>query len=120
IKFSGHNVRTTLPNSANKFYWWEDFVNLTNEANKKTYKDFNTKIIRKSVPKIRKVERPSRKDLHILIWSKPTTEIAKDYNLSDKTIQKWVDDYKLIKPARGYWAKVKFGKIIHSVPEYKE
>lgn len=55
--------------------------------------------------KNRKVERPSKHELEILIWSKPTTHLAQDFGVSDKAIEKWCKAYEIEKPPRGYWAK---------------
>jgi Zn finger protein HypA/HybF involved in hydrogenase expression len=55
----------------------------------------------------RKVERPSREELAKLIWSKPTTLIAKDFSVSDKAVEKWCKSYRIEKPPRGYWTKQK-------------
>ena len=64
----------------------------------------------------RKVARPTKEKLHKLIWSIPTTDIAKYYNVSDKTIAKWCKSYVINKPPRGYWTKVYSGKIQPSIP----
>ncbi|MCZ2224665.1 MAG: hypothetical protein LC122_13660 [Chitinophagales bacterium] len=113
ISFAGSNIRTTMPNSSTPFYWWEDFINLTDSATKKTYKDFGITIVRnkgilKGVHnlKLRKVERPSKEELEKLLWEKPTTQIAKDFGVSDKAIQKWAEAYGISKPKRGYWNKL--------------
>lgn len=53
----------------------------------------------------RKVERPSREELEKLIWSKPTTSIAKDFGVSDKAVEKWCKFYGIDKPPRGYWTR---------------
>ena len=37
----------------------------------------------------RKVERPTKEELEILIQIKPMTQIAKDYGVSDTSIRKW-------------------------------
>lgn len=55
----------------------------------------------------RKVGRPSKEELKILLWEIPTTHIAKRYGVSDKAIEKWVKAYNIEKPPRGYWAKQK-------------
>jgi Zn finger protein HypA/HybF involved in hydrogenase expression len=57
-------------------------------------------------PNSRKVEWPTKENLEKLLWQKPTTQIAKDYGVSDKAVAKWAKSYKLTKPPRGYWAKV--------------
>lgn len=53
----------------------------------------------------RKVERPSKKELQKLIWSKPTTLLAKEFGVSDKAVEKWCKAYGIQKPPRGYWNK---------------
>ena len=54
----------------------------------------------------RKVERPSKEKLQQLIWKKPTTQLAKDFGVSDKAIEKWCKAYEINKPPRGYWTKL--------------
>ena len=55
----------------------------------------------------RKVERPSKKELHKLIWEIPTIHVAKKFGVSDKAIEKWCKAYEIDKPPRGYWTKRK-------------
>jgi hypothetical protein len=59
----------------------------------------------------RKVVRPSKEELHQMLWSMPSTKIAEHFGVSDKCIQKWADGYGISKPPRGHWAKLKAGKI---------
>lgn len=54
----------------------------------------------------RKAVRPSSQELYDLLWSKPTTQIAKDYGVSDVAVGKWAKQYGLNKPPKGYWMKV--------------
>lgn len=61
----------------------------------------------KAKPDTRKVIRPTKEELEKLLWEKPTTQIAKDYGLSDNGVAKWVKSYGLTKPPRGYWVKQK-------------
>src|SRR5919202_4184915 len=53
----------------------------------------------------RRTVRPSKEELEKIIWTKPTTQVAKDFGVSDKAIEKWCKAYGLQKPPRGYWAK---------------
>lgn len=55
----------------------------------------------------KKVEWPTKECLKKLLWEKPTTQIAKQYGVSDKAVEKWTKKYNLTKPPRGYWAKLK-------------
>lgn len=54
---------------------------------------------------LRRTIRPSKEELKKLIWTKPTTHIAKDFGVSDKAVEKWCKAYNIDKPPRGYWAK---------------
>ena len=40
ISFAGKTLTSKVPNSATPFYWYEDFTEFTDFANKKTYRDF--------------------------------------------------------------------------------
>ena len=116
IKFAGSYIKHILPNSYNKFYWWEDFLEFTDEANKKTCTFFNKKIEKKVmgyIPRLnlRQVERPSKEELTKLVWEIPCSSIGKKYNLSDKAIEKWCKCYGITKPPRGYWQKIKSARL---------
>lgn len=52
-----------------------------------------------------------RNTLAELVHTKPATEVAKYYGVSDKTIAKWCKSFGIERPPRGYWAKVYAGKI---------
>ncbi len=54
----------------------------------------------------RKVERPDKETLQQLLWEKPTIQIAQDFGVSDKAVEKWSKVYEIEKPPRGYWNKV--------------
>lgn len=55
------------------------------------------------LPQFRKVVRPSKEELEKLLWEKPTSQIAIDFGVSDKAIEKWAKTYGIAKPPRGYW-----------------
>lgn len=107
IKFGGSTLATIVPNSPTPFYWYEDFLDLTDCSVKKTYRDFGFEITRPKTPKpeFRKVIRPSREDLEKLIWNTPMKELSKQFGVSDKAIAKWAKGYGLETPGRGYWNK---------------
>lgn len=119
ISFGGISIRDTMPKSPTPFYWYEDFLDFTDFANKKTYKDFGVELnytqeFKQSRRKkgtvilsLRKVERPSKEELQKLLWEKPTLQLAKQFGVSDKAIEKWAKAYGLTKPPRGYWSKNK-------------
>jgi len=57
----------------------------------------------------------TRGQLYDLIWSKPTTTLAKEFNLSDNGLRKICKKYNIPLPYLGYWAKIKHGKLARQV-----
>ena len=53
--------------------------------------------------------RIERSKLYELVWSKPLTEVAKEYEVSDKAIAKICDKLKVPYPGVGYWRKIEVG-----------
>ncbi len=51
--------------------------------------------------------KPSKEELAELLWSMPSSKIARLYGVSDKAVQKWCKKYNLDKPPRGYWTRQK-------------
>ena len=112
VKFRGVKIATEVRNSATPFYWWEDFTEFTDVADKKTYKDFGKELTKSfteraqtSRAEYRKVVRPSKEELTKLLWEMPTTKVASQFGVSDKAVEKWAKSYGIQKPSRGYWAK---------------
>jgi 5-methylcytosine-specific restriction endonuclease McrA len=77
-----------------------------------TYGSKNTtKVSKKTVYKyepknslyIRPSKRPEKALLEKLVWEKPTTHIAIEFEVSDSAVAKWCRYYKISKPPRGYW-----------------
>lgn len=58
------------------------------------------------------VKELNRKELYKLVWSKPITEAAKEYGLSDRGLSKICERNTVPVPPRGYWAKIKAGQKI--------
>lgn len=54
-----------------------------------------------------KYDKPTKEFLEKIVWEKPTTEIAKDFNVSDTAISKLCKQFGITKPGRGYWQKIK-------------
>jgi len=112
IQFGGKRITTELPNSAKPFYWWEDFLEFTDIAAHKSFKDFGYELTATVTDAViagrllsRRVERPTKEELEKMLWEMPTIQIAKSFNVSDKAVEKWSKSYGLTKPPRGYWAK---------------
>src|SRR5579863_5896387 len=52
----------------------------------------------------------SRDDLYELVWSKPMSELAKDFGISDVALAKRCRRLSIPVPGRGYWARVDAGQ----------
>ena len=50
-------------------------------------------------------------ELHELVWSMPTVEVAKRLGISDVAVGKRCKRLGVDKPPRGYWRKVETGTI---------
>ena len=112
VKFKGVVLATEVRNSPTPFYWWEDFVDFTDLAEKRTYRDFGKELTKTLTEKFntsryeaRKVTRPSKEELRSLLWEIPTQKLAERFGVSDVAISKWAKAYKIDKPPRGYWAR---------------
>lgn len=81
ISFRGGVINPSVPPTYLPFYWYEDFLDLTGDAQKRTYRDFEG------------------------ATGGNTTGIAKQYGVTDNAIAKWAKSYGLSKPPRGYWTK---------------
>src|ERR1700733_15099851 len=55
----------------------------------------------------------SREDLYELVWSKPMSELAKDFGISDVALAKRCKRLGIPVPGRGYWARVDAGQTPH-------
>lgn len=53
-----------------------------------------------------------REELYEQVWSQPMIELAKQYGLSDVGLAKICRKLKIPLPGRGYWAKLKVGRIL--------
>lgn len=51
-----------------------------------------------------KVVIPDREDLLDMVWKKPCSALAKEFGVSDKTIEAWCKKRGIPKPGRGYWS----------------
>lgn len=51
---------------------------------------------------------PDKEYLEKLVWEKPSTHIASQFNVCDRTVKDWCDKYGISKPPRGYWTNKTF------------
>lgn len=57
-----------------------------------------------------------RKELYELVWSKPVTQIAREFGVSDVAVAKICKKMGIPKPGLGYWAKKQYGKRVRQKP----
>lgn len=62
----------------------------------------------------------TREELYALVWSKPTTEIAREIGVSDVAVAKACQRHSIPKPPLGYWAKVQSGQKMGAQPPLPE
>lgn len=56
--------------------------------------------------------RLTRAQLHELVWSKPMTELARDFGVRDQHIARACDGADIARPQAGYWQKIQYGKSV--------
>lgn len=57
----------------------------------------------------------TRDQLYDLIWSKPTSALAKEFGLSDNGLRKICKNHNIPLPYMGYWSKIRYGKPVRKV-----
>ena len=58
----------------------------------------------------------SRQEFYDLVWSKPMTQLAKQFLLSDVALHKICKKHDIPKPPLGWWAKKHVGKPVEQTP----
>lgn len=62
----------------------------------------------------------SRQELYDLVWSKPMTTLAKEYNISDNGLRKICKKLSIPLPQLGHWQKIQYGKKVKTIPLSKD
>ncbi|GAB1394670.1 hypothetical protein MASR1M60_28340 [Rhodocyclaceae bacterium] len=57
-----------------------------------------------------------RESLYLEVWTDPVTVVAQRYGLSDVGLAKICQKLTIPLPTRGYWAKVKAGRVMKKMP----
>lgn len=100
IKFAGSTIRSTIPATNQKFYWWEDFKDFTDFADKRSVKDdgmTKRKTSDTSSFKFELLKIPSKEELIQLYSAKSLKEIACDYKISERVVSGWIKKYNILK-----------------------
>ncbi|MBC6368008.1 hypothetical protein [Algoriphagus sp. AK58] len=63
----------------------------------------------------------SREELFELVWQKPFSHLAKDYQISDTGLRKICTRLKIPLPSQGHWARLRLGKTYKkpSLPKFE-
>jgi hypothetical protein len=57
----------------------------------------------------------TRRAIYDLVWSKPMTQVAQDFGISDVALKKICIRHRVPSPVRGYWAKKAAGKPVKTI-----
>jgi hypothetical protein len=60
--------------------------------------------------------RLTREELYSLVWAKPMTQVAQDFEISDRAMAKLCAKRQVPVPSRGYWARKKVGQNVPQIP----
>jgi hypothetical protein len=97
IKYGGAVFRYNKCNSATPFYWYEDFLEFTDNAPKKNYRDMGWTIdilmtdnVLNRTVKRRKVTRPPLDEIIKLVEEKGYVETGRQFGVSDNAVRKWI------------------------------
>ena len=62
----------------------------------------------------------TRQKLYDLVWSKPMTKLALEYNLSDNGLRKICKKHEIPLPLLGHWQKIQYNKEVKIIPLPKD
>ncbi len=62
----------------------------------------------------------TRQELYDLVWSKPMTKLALEYNLSDNGLRKICKQFDIPVPLLGHWQKIQYNKKVKVIPLPKD
>lgn len=60
--------------------------------------------------------RLTREELYSLVWAKPMTQVAQEFEISDRAMAKLCAKRRVPVPSRGYWARKKAGQNVPQLP----
>lgn len=106
LAFAGATIRWTPPTTQAPCYFFEDFLFFTDEAEKRTYRDFGKTAEDLTCSKHRQKKiRLSAEEIHQLVWSKPATEVALELGVARQTLDRYCERREIVRPPRGYWRR---------------
>lgn len=114
------NIRHTLPNAANEFWWVDDLIEFASQKplRKSTTKDFGIAVVAKKgknrTPKQKaadkrssKWKKPSKEELQKQVWRKSMVALGKQYGVTDVAVRKVCKAMDIVLPPKGFFARSK-------------
>jgi hypothetical protein len=62
----------------------------------------------------------TRQELYNLVWSKPMSRLALEYNISDNGLRKICKKFEIPLPLLGHWQKIQYNKKVPVIPLPKD
>lgn len=62
----------------------------------------------------------TRQELYDLVWSKPMSKLALEYNISDNGLRKICKKHEIPLPLLGHWQKIQYNKKVKIIPLSKD
>ncbi|MBP8034707.1 MAG: hypothetical protein KAZ71_08910 [Bacteroidia bacterium] len=62
----------------------------------------------------------TRQELYDLVWSKPMSRLALEYNISDNGLRKICKKHEIPLPLLGHWQKIQYNKKVKIIPLSKD
>lgn len=103
VSFAGRTISSRERAVGAKFYYYKDFLDFTDEATKRSFRDFDLKL--KMPEQQTKIKWPTKEEFDILVWKKPMLKISEDLGVSNTAIKKHCLSLGVKLPPRGFWLK---------------
>lgn len=109
-RFAGKKIRYTLPNSAARFFWYDDFTaGFTDSAPRRSLADFGQKVrsTRRGIPNPsgRKGQYPTTETLKKLLERNSVLALSKTIGVSDTALRKHCRRHGIPLPSLGAWVR---------------
>lgn len=119
IHFRGCMIATEHRSSSIKYYWYEDFLELTDTAEKITREkmnlepEWNNRQKLKPKFKVLPENRPTKEELQLMLLEMPIRKIGERFGVSGNAVKRWIDacgeDMEI--PVHGHWQRIHMDNI---------
>lgn len=107
---AGKSIAFNIPNSTTPFNWYKNYLDFKDKIqpkDKNNNVDYSVQTNNLETQPT-KIEWPSVEQMQILVYEKPTSQLALELGVSDVAIGKFCKRNNITKPERGYWAKLQY------------